>query len=74
MARSNQSRDCRGFWQFKQVIKNHLRSIFDKLGLWSRFELALFVAAHGGADWGRPVLEEQLPVAGSEIGIARRSH
>jgi DNA-binding NarL/FixJ family response regulator len=37
----------------EQVIKNHLRSIFDKLGVWSRLELALYVAAHGGRDWAR---------------------
>jgi DNA-binding NarL/FixJ family response regulator len=62
------------FGTSEQVIKNHLRSIFDKLGVWSRLELALYVAAHGGADWEGPVREEQLPVAGSEIGIVRRSH
>ena len=35
----------------EQVIKNHLRSIFDKLGVWSRLELAMHVAAHGGKSW-----------------------
>jgi DNA-binding NarL/FixJ family response regulator len=35
----------------EQVVKNYLRSTFDKLGLWSRLELALYVAAHGGANW-----------------------
>jgi DNA-binding CsgD family transcriptional regulator len=35
----------------EQVIKNHLRSAFDKLGVWSRFELARYVASHGGKDW-----------------------
>lgn len=35
----------------EQVIKNHLRSAFDKLGVWSRLELAMYVAAHGGKDW-----------------------
>lgn len=35
----------------EQVIKNHLRSIFDKLGVWSRLELAMYVAAHGGKTW-----------------------
>ncbi len=43
----------------EQVIKNHLRTIFDKLGVWSRLELALYVAAHGGHRWA-----EQMP-AGS---------
>jgi DNA-binding NarL/FixJ family response regulator len=32
----------------EQVIKNHLRSAFDKLGVWSRLELAMYVASHGG--------------------------
>ena len=35
----------------EQVVKNHLRSAFDKLGVWSRLELALYVASHGGAGW-----------------------
>ena len=35
----------------EQVIKNHLRSIFDKLGVWSRLELAMYVAGHGGKNW-----------------------
>jgi DNA-binding NarL/FixJ family response regulator len=35
----------------EQVIKNHLRSIFDKLGVWSRLELAMYVAGHGGKTW-----------------------
>jgi DNA-binding NarL/FixJ family response regulator len=29
------------------VIKNRLRSVFDKLGVWSRLELAMYVASHG---------------------------
>lgn len=32
----------------EQVIKNHLRGPFDKLGVWSRLELAMYVASHGG--------------------------
>ena len=35
----------------EQVVKNYLRTTFDKLGVWSRLELALYVAGHGGADW-----------------------
>ncbi len=35
----------------EQVIKNHLRTAFDKLGVWSRLELAMYVASHGGKDW-----------------------
>lgn len=35
----------------EQVIKNHLRTTFDKVGVWSRLELAMYVAGHGGRDW-----------------------
>ena len=35
----------------EQVVKNYLRNTFDKLGVWSRLELALYVANHGGARW-----------------------
>jgi DNA-binding NarL/FixJ family response regulator len=35
----------------EQVIKNHLRNTFDKLGVWSRLELAMYVASHGGKNW-----------------------
>ena len=35
----------------EQVIKNHLRSALDKLGVWSRLELAMYVASHGGKNW-----------------------
>jgi DNA-binding NarL/FixJ family response regulator len=35
----------------EQVVKNYLRTIFDKLGVWSRLELALYVASHGGELW-----------------------
>lgn len=35
----------------EQVVKNYLRTTFDKLGVWSRLELALYVAGHGGAQW-----------------------
>jgi len=35
----------------EQVVKNYLRTAFDKLGVWTRLELALYVASHGGANW-----------------------
>lgn len=35
----------------EQVVKNHLRNTFDKLGVWSRLELAMYVASHGGSGW-----------------------
>lgn len=42
----------------EQIIKNHLRGIFDKLGVWSRLELALYVAAHGGRGWADHLLAQ----------------
>jgi len=41
----------------EQVVKNYLRSIFDKIGVWSRLELAMYVAQHGGDRW----LDDALP-------------
>ena len=35
----------------EQVVKNYLRTVFDKLGVWTRLELALYVASHGGMNW-----------------------
>jgi DNA-binding CsgD family transcriptional regulator len=35
----------------EQVVKNYLRNTFDKLGVWSRLELAIYVAGHGGSKW-----------------------
>lgn len=35
----------------EQVVKNYLRNTFDKLGVWSRLELAMYVANHGGHTW-----------------------
>ena len=43
----------------EQVVKNYLRTTFDKLGVWTRLELALYVASHGGANW-----QAQLGAAG----------
>jgi DNA-binding CsgD family transcriptional regulator len=45
----------------EQVIKNYLRNTFDKLGVWSRLELALYVAAHGGTAWRKPNASPPLP-------------
>jgi DNA-binding NarL/FixJ family response regulator len=49
----------------EQVVKNCLRNTFDKLGVWSRLELALYVASHGGVRWKDPL--ESRP---HEDGIA----
>jgi DNA-binding CsgD family transcriptional regulator len=55
----------------EQVIKNYLRNTFDKLGVWSRLELALYVAAHGGAHWHDPA--SLPPVSVSSMNGAQRA-
>lgn len=45
----------------EQVVKNYLRNTFDKLGVWSRLELALYVANHGGDQWGAPIHPANQP-------------
>jgi DNA-binding NarL/FixJ family response regulator len=45
----------------EQVVKNYLRNTFDKLGVWSRLELALYVANHGGTHWREPAAFEPEP-------------
>jgi Bacterial regulatory proteins, luxR family len=32
----------------EQMIENNLSSAFDKLGVWSRLEMAMYVASGGG--------------------------
>src|SRR5207253_2618643 len=32
-------------------VKNYLRVVFDKLGVWTRLELALYIVSHGGSNW-----------------------
>jgi DNA-binding NarL/FixJ family response regulator len=60
------------FGTSEQVIKNHLRNVFDKLGVWTRLELALYVAAHGGARWAEslesPPREAPLTAVGHAVG------
>jgi DNA-binding NarL/FixJ family response regulator len=53
----------------EQVVKNHLRSTFDKLGVWSRLELAMYVASHGGKSWA----EESEPKFSSLPSMRRAS-
>jgi DNA-binding NarL/FixJ family response regulator len=50
----------------EQVVKNHLRTTFDKLGVWSRLELAMYVASHGGKNW----LEDSGPPASLPLRAA----
>jgi DNA-binding CsgD family transcriptional regulator len=45
----------------EQVVKNYLRTAFDKLGVWTRLELGLYVAGHGGANWHMQVGNGLLP-------------
>ena len=45
----------------EQVVKNYLRTAFDKLGVWTRLELALYVASHGGANWHMQMGNGLLP-------------
>ena len=52
----------------EQVIKNHLRSAFDKLGVWSRLELAMYVASHGGKNWPDNSDEQVTPDAAQADG------
>jgi hypothetical protein len=33
------------------VIRDHRRSTFDKLGVWSRLELTRYIASHAGQGW-----------------------
>jgi hypothetical protein len=42
----------------EQVIKNHLRSTFDNLAVWSRLELAMYVA---GKDWPAESEPAEIP-------------
>jgi DNA-binding NarL/FixJ family response regulator len=55
----------------EQVIKNQLRSVFDKLGVWSRLELALYVASHGGASWVEHDENTHVEPSPKPLGIAR---
>jgi DNA-binding CsgD family transcriptional regulator len=60
----------------EQVIKNHLRSTFDKLGVWSRLELAMYVASHGSKNWPTAVEvgEIRVPQIGEGSTSERSPH
>ncbi len=52
----------------EQVVKNYLRSTFDKLGVWSRLELALYVASHGGVNWTEEIgLQHDLTLVAKAV-------
>jgi DNA-binding CsgD family transcriptional regulator len=49
----------------EQVVKNYLRTAFDKLGVWTRLELAMYVAGHGGATWHQHLGLTPVPATGN---------
>jgi len=55
----------------EQVVKNQLRGIFDKLGVWSRLELALYVASHGGARWAADLEPAVKAIASAATLVGR---
>ena len=57
----------------EQVVKNYLRTAFDKLGVWSRLELALYVANHGGSSWASTPGDVETH-AGTEAQAARLAY
>src|ERR1700720_3677514 len=59
----------------EQVVKNYLRTAFDKLGVWTRLELALYVAGHGGANWHMQLGNGLLPPgAGWSVAAGGQPH
>ena len=57
----------------EQVVKNYLRTTFDKLGVWSRLELALYVARQGGAGWRDTRSPASQPSSQSRGGLPQTS-
>jgi len=57
----------------EQVVKNQLRGVFDKLGVWSRLELAIYIASRGGADWARTLQAGEVAPPAMATGFAARS-
>jgi DNA-binding CsgD family transcriptional regulator len=57
----------------EQVVKNHLRSTFDKLGVWSRLELAMYVASHGGNSWAEESGRRLTPASSHSMIQENRS-
>ncbi len=54
----------------EQVVKNYLRVIFDKLGVWSRLELALYIANHGGENWRQQLVAGTVEPGPAEVKVA----
>ena len=57
------SETARAFGTTEQVVNNYLRNTFDKIGVWSRLELALYIAAHGGPNWTEEIGLTQAAVS-----------
>ena len=55
----------------EQVVKNYLRTTFDKLGVWSRLELAIYVAGHGGASWAADAAAGDERCAGLPLELGK---
>jgi len=51
----------------EQVVKNYLRNTFDKLGVWSRLELAIYVARHGAERWREELAMRAVDVLSGTI-------
>ena len=51
----------------EQVVKNYLRSTFDKLGVWSRTELAIYVSRHGGEKWREEIAVRSIEILSETI-------
>lgn len=55
----------------EQVVKNYLRTTFDKLGVWTRLELALYVAATGAraGGWSRGGVQPRPRARGTQGSV-----
>ena len=51
----------------EQVVKNYLRNTFDKLGVWGRLELAIYVARYGGERWREELATQPIDVLSGTI-------
>jgi DNA-binding NarL/FixJ family response regulator len=57
----------------EQDVKNRLRGIFDKVGVWSRVELAMHIVEHPER-WHPRSEREKIPRALSKESESRESH
>jgi hypothetical protein len=52
----------------QSVIRDHRRSTFDKLGVWSRLELTRYIASHAGQGWRQAHRRHGAAVYSSAVG------